>query len=204
MLDGCLQTKNRFMAVHCYMLSVKILTSLSELLLSQILKAQDGHPTGASPTGWYQFNSPSSRGSIRSDKSSSAEIIPTFHSNLHIGELFSHLNPFMHALSSACTTLRVSLRLLREDEVALAIVRTDINTPDTTSSSRLDEEPVQTLASRLVSVLWGDEVGEDEAKSSSQGKTLAVLRRCYREIFYLAKEHNIAFYFDYTRTMEPC
>lgn len=56
-----------------------------------------------------------------------------------------------------------------------------------------DENHIITPASRLISVLWSDEAGDEDPKSTrSPEKTLNVLRRCYKEIFALAKKHNIA------------
>ncbi|KAE8374370.1 hypothetical protein BDV26DRAFT_296074 [Aspergillus bertholletiae] len=198
MLDECLRTKNLFMAVHCYMLIVKIVTSLLELLLSQIRCAQSGQPIP------LQGSSPSS-----SRDDSSVDTMPIFNSNLHIGGLFSYLNPFMHALSSACITLRVGLQLLRENESALGIppaqrvaayVNIDeeglVDDDDTVSAVTTADKDLRQPASRILSMVWSDEVGGREAKSAKaagpRSQTLAVLRRCNREIFFLAHQHNLA------------
>lgn len=45
------------------------------------------------------------------------------HSNLKIDDLFSRINPYMHALASCCATLRIGLQHLRQIEVALNIPR---------------------------------------------------------------------------------
>lgn len=202
MLDECLRTKNLFMAVHCYMLIVKIFTSLSELLLSQIRHSQAGQLT---PLEGHQFEPPPSSSRDRS----SVDTMPIFNPNLHIGGLFSYLNPFMHALSSACTTLRVGVQLLRENESALGIppaqgVAASVSMgkeewadgEDVASAVTTADEDLRQPASRILSMVWSDEVGDQKAKSADaagpRSRTLAVLRRCNREIFSLARQHNLA------------
>lgn len=156
MLDECLRTKNLFMAVHCYMLTVKIFTSLLELLLSQIRRAQVGQLT---PLEGYQFES--SPSSCSRDRSS-VDTIPLFNPNLHIGGLFSYLNPSCTPyprLASPCG----SVYSCCERKRAL------LGSP----------RP----ASRILSMVWSEEVDNEEAKSAGaagpRSRTLAVLRRCY-------------------------
>ncbi len=101
-----------FMAVHCYMLSVKILASLSRLLLSHVLNADAcGREQGMTMEWRWSDSTSSDMGNVEGH--------PSFHPNLRIGDLVSHRSQFMCALSSACATLKVSLRLLSETEVAL-------------------------------------------------------------------------------------
>ena len=204
MLDECLPTKNLFMAVHCHMLIVNVFTSLSELLLSQIQRAQAGQ---LSPLEEYQFESTPSSSSDRS----SVDTMPTCNSNLHIGGLFSIVNPFMHTLSSACITLQVGVQLLRENEKTLGILSVQgvaasmsmgeeewADGRDAATAVTTTEEDLRQPASRILSMVWSDEAGDPQAKSAGGGaagprrRTLAVLRRCNQEIFSLACQHNLA------------
>ncbi|KKK18794.1 hypothetical protein ARAM_007686 [Aspergillus rambellii] len=217
MLEECLQTKNLFMAVHCYMLTAKILASISDLLLFHIQHAQNDPLT---PLGRNRSQSPrrdaSDKGSSSSNSSSNssdhsrADTMPLFTSNLPIGQLFSYVNPFMHTLFSACTTLRIGLDLLRENELTLGVPpvqgiaasitvgggwehEMDAARPET-AHSVVGGEKLCTPASRVLTMFWSDEAVIHGAESAgSRGRILAVLQRCYGEIFSLARQHKMAF-----------
>ncbi|KAG2421952.1 hypothetical protein HFD88_005928 [Aspergillus terreus] len=201
-LDECLRTKNLFTAVHCYILNVRILTAISELLLSQIRRTQNSH---MSPLEGSRSQSPSRDDTSSSSGHSSVDTIPFFSENLPIGELFSYVDPLTHALFSACTTLHVGVQLLRENEITLGVHSAqgiaasismsgepgeDIARTGATNSARCEEQPT-TPAARVLFMFLSDEGAFQEAKSAgSRGRTIAALRRCYEDIFSLARKHK--------------
>lgn len=201
-LDECLRTKNLFTAVHCYILNVRILTSISELLLSQIRRTQNSH---MNPWEGSRSESPSRDDTSSSSGHSSVDTIPDFSENLPIGELFSYVDPLTHALFSACTTLHVGVQLLRENEITLGVHSAqgiaasismsggpgeDIARTGATNSARCEEQPT-TPAARVLFMFLSDEGASQEVKSAgSRGRTIAALRRCYEDIFSLARKHK--------------
>ncbi|GES66466.1 polyketide synthase [Aspergillus terreus] len=180
-LDECLRTKNLFTAVHCYILNVRILTSISELPLSQIRRTQNSH---MNPLEGSRSESPSRDDTSSISGHSSVDTLPFFSEDLPIGELFSYVDPLTHALFSACTTLHVGVQLLRENEITLGVHSAQGIAASISMSGEPGEDIARTGATNSAR-------GFQEAKSAgSRGRTLAALRRCYEDIFSLACQHK--------------
>lgn len=100
-LQQSLQSKTLMMSVHCYILSVRIISCLSTRLRKQITNARSAHDRDAIA------RVDGHRSALRSD--------------LAIGDLLRQVDPFVHGLCSACITLKIGLRAVREVEIVLGL-----------------------------------------------------------------------------------
>ena len=109
-LHKCLKRKDALLAVHCYILCVKILAPISEKLylqLSLLAKSTVQTPQRRSPIDIIEND----------DEGSDIPLQP----GLRLGELYSQFDPFGHALNCACATISTGVRLLRDAEAILGV-----------------------------------------------------------------------------------
>jgi len=119
-LHKCLKTKDALLAVHCYILCVKILAPISERLylqLSSLAKSTVQTPQRGPGPGTPKQR-PSPIGIIENGDEGSD--IP-LRSGLRLGELYSQFDPFGHALNCACATISTGVRLLQDAEAILGV-----------------------------------------------------------------------------------
>lgn len=108
-LDECLRTKNTFLALYSYVTGIKIMESLAKILQQQVQGAKQ--PNLASRHDLTTVNI--SKETDRGDKYAQSDV--------NISELFSHMQPYLHALTTSCTALYLCLQLLQEVGGALDI-----------------------------------------------------------------------------------
>lgn len=227
------RTTNSLLALQCYIFCVKILATLCQKLLShpymiaeseaQAMRRDRTTPPCRESSG---LPTPEERPNNPIDEALSIPL----HSNLLLGELDSHLNPFGHTLNCVCGALSAGFKLLRGIEATLGIStalgvsyesllmnvadRTDISdgggpmaieltTPVPSLARCADDRnrhldarvrsnsgSGQSLLERLITVLWEEEATL-EASTGSQETALAVLRRCSKQIYELARQHAL-------------
>lgn len=218
----CSRTTNTLLALHCYILCVKILARLCEKLLAHLslIAQSEAQATRRGRT----LSTPEEKPINPIDE---AFFIP-LHSELRLGELYSHLDPSGHALNCVCGALSAGLKLLKGIEATLSIPtelgvsyesllaatdRTNLpngaeppfgelttpvldvvpRAPNSSGHPDLQDSinrgGAPSLSARLIAVLW-DEEAMFEDSAGSRETALAVLRRCSKEIYGLARQRT--------------
>ncbi|KAG6004540.1 hypothetical protein E4U54_000524 [Claviceps lovelessii] len=141
-LDMCLRTRTTMLAVHCHVLSVKIIGRLAKNLLDDIRAYKQGHVESTYADADANVNadanilSPTSNASSESnvDKmrqqqqqqqqpstTASAYFSSFLHPDMAVNEALTPLDPLGHILASAIASLRAGISLLGQIQRALGI-----------------------------------------------------------------------------------
>lgn len=187
-LDDGLRLRSTFLAATCYVLCVKIMTSVAEVLHKNLTTGRKGDWVSSLETGNDGFPSRSA----------------TSHTAIVLGNILPRLDTLRHSLAVACLTLRKGIGQLRDIEETLNIphaqgVSTDAVTPFTerTPGKRRESTALDLGAaphgiyissdcvSKLVAVLWQEE--ELAPHTGGSTNTIAKLRGFQNEIMGLAR-----------------
>ncbi|KAG5935615.1 hypothetical protein E4U53_000403 [Claviceps sorghi] len=131
-LDMCLRTRTTMLAVHCHVLSLKVMNRLAKTLLDDIRAYRQGHfedsdasTTSPSPAGSasWESNVDKTRQQEQQSTTAGAYFSSSPHSDMAVNEAFALLDPLGHSLSSAIASLGAGISLLCHVQRALGISR---------------------------------------------------------------------------------
>lgn len=200
--------RTKLLVVTCYVYCVKIMASIAESLfldLSCRRAAASAQASSAEQVAQMAFlTPPNSEADVGNDYSGASTVNNT-QGDFLLSDAFVRLDPLGHALSTACTTLRIGISQLREIEILLdipqhqgvaaktelnpnappgqGITRADASDPGSGSHTTTSSSSVV----RLVGLLWEEEIPAPH--SEMPRSTLSTLWHYRREISSLVREH---------------
>ncbi|KAL7910361.1 hypothetical protein GGI35DRAFT_448584 [Trichoderma velutinum] len=182
-----LRKKTCFLEAHCYVLAINIMAILARKMLTHVRSLRplwDEHRHDVGAVEIYKL------ADANLDLSIQGHLSP-IQPELCLGDMFSHFDPYGHALRCAYTIIEASVQIIRRIEVTLGIpydwgVKGDLPTlsSDQRSPSSSDES---SLSSEFVAVMWGGEEATRGTVGTGCNAALLEFRHCQAEITKLAE-----------------
>ncbi|KAI1119741.1 hypothetical protein F5Y10DRAFT_157290 [Nemania abortiva] len=184
--DEYMNSKQASLAAQCYMLCIKLMVSLSEKMLQNLLTSP--LPAQRLSFGLGDPESTQLPGGLGAMDINFAHPNQNALENIRVEDLYiGPTDSFEHALNSIVNMLRVGTRLLGRMELLLEIppemAGGTMTSPSQTEQPRVDQQMKRSLAARLVGLTW-------EHETSVGSKCVVTYFRRYRAaILGLAQGH---------------
>lgn len=186
-LDEYMRTKQAMMAAQCYVLSMKLMASISGQVLQDLLTT----PMLDVQSSLFRSTSPEAAARLSDQEGEMLQETSRVSETLTLGGLFvSPAGSFQHALRATVDMIDVGSRLLGRMEQLLKLP-SDLGSGSASSTSLSAEQGVvdlpqgkPSLPARLVATIW-----EDEAHVNKKW-VVTYFRRCRAAILGLL-QHNL-------------
>ncbi|KAL7934337.1 hypothetical protein V8C35DRAFT_302317 [Trichoderma chlorosporum] len=182
-----LRKKACFLEAHCYVSAVNIMAILARKMLAHVRSLRPVWDEERHSAGVVEVYKPAD-GDI--DLSIRGHISP-IQPDLRLGDMYSHFDPYGHALHCAYTIIEASVQIIARIENTLGIPREWgvrgglLNTSSDRRSSTAGDEV--SLSSEFVAVMWGGEEATRGSVGSGCNAALLELRYCEAELAQLAR-----------------